>query len=374
MSTDGISLLRQGTAVSAWRGLQATAAGADGTAFSDILAATRAEGMNAAAASPDLSSPAAQTAAVGAVASSASQPDAVAAETAASALAEGASWHVQQAVAPADGVLLVQTPGRLQSTGNSEADELVERVMRLRAVKGLPAADADRDVAAAQSLLVAQSYDVGSFGPYGNGVDGILGPVTSDALSRFQRERGLVETGTLTEETAARLLADGTPALDAITARWQETLAASPFSATAYQGTANPYWYVRFVAEAGDDADTMGDVDAVFKGRLAALARDAGMAAEFGEGLRDLDRQAALYQQYLDGTGALAAKPGQSLHNMGLAVDTRSGWLLSLGDGLPAERQTALLEYGLCKPLADAAGVAREAWHIVPIEAHAQKA
>ncbi len=348
--------------------MQATSAGSGDAVFSDILATTLAAEADAGVA---------RSAVAGAGITPAGDARTITAGAGSPAATQGLTadvpWNVQQPVVPADGTLLVETPGLLRTTGNAEADDLVGRVMRLRTAGGLTAAEADRDVAAAQSLLVAQGYGVGSFGPYGNGVDGILGPVTSDALRRFQRDRGLAETGTLTEETAARLLAGGTPMLDAITARWQTTLADSAFSATAYQGTANPFWYVRFVAEAGDDEDTMGDIDPVFKGRLAALARDAGASAEFGEGLRSLDRQAELYRQYLDGTGALAAKPGQSLHNMGLAVDTRSAWLLALGDGLPVERQTALLEYGLCKPLADAAGVAREAWHVVPVEAHTQK-
>ena len=363
MPVDGITLLRQGTSVSALRGIRSMTRSLDGASFSDVLASTRDESVSS-------TSPLGSEVAI--TAGTDTSGDAGARVPSAAIAPADADWSMLSPVAMPDGVLPVETPGLLRTTGNADADELVDHVMRLRTGKGMAAGDSDRDVAAAQSLLVAQGYTVGSFGPYGNGVDGILGPVTSEALSRFQQDRGLAVTGTLTAETAARLSEDGAPALDAITARWQEALAASPFSATAHQGTANPFWYVRFIAEEGDQAATMGNIDPVFKGRLAALARDAGQVAEFGEGLRDLARQAELYQRYLDGTGALAAKPGQSLHNMGLAVDTKSAWLLRLGEGMPVARQTALQEYGLCKPLADGEGSGREAWHLVPVEAHVQ--
>lgn len=277
-------------------------------------------------------------------------------------------WEVQQAIELTPSARLVEQPGLLAVTGNGEADELVGRVLSLRLGRGLTADASDRDVSSAQAILASLGYDIGSYGPYANGVDGILGPKTSEALRRFQAGQGLAETGTLTAETSARLLLQGKPALDRITADWERVLTESPFSATAYAGTANPYWYVRFVAQAGDDPDTMGNIDAVFKGRLAALARDSGQQADFGEGFRTLERQAWFYQRYLDGTGALAAKPGQSRHNMGLAVDTQSGWLQRIDDGKPISAQVTLQRYGLCKPMADGQGRGREPWHIEPIE------
>ena len=280
-----------------------------------------------------------------------------------------APWEIQEAIPATEANPLVQQPGLLGVTGNVEADELTERVLSLRMGRGLSAAPAIRDVTSAQTLLVSMGYDIGGYGPYANGVDGVLGPKTSQALSRFQQEQGLVPTGTLTAETATRLLAQGKPSLDNVSAQWQEQLAGSPFSAEAYEGTANPYWYVRFVAQGGDDPDTMGNIDPVFKGRLAALARDSGQQAAFGEGLRSLERQAWFYQKYVDGTGALAAKPGQSRHNMGLAVDTQSNWLQRMDEGKAVSAQVTLLRYGLCKPLANGEGRGREPWHLEPAEA-----
>jgi peptidoglycan hydrolase-like protein with peptidoglycan-binding domain len=277
-------------------------------------------------------------------------------------------WEVQQAIPASSATPLVEAPGALAQTGNGEADELVERVLGLRLGRGLSADAAIRDVASAQTLLVSLGHDIGQFGPYANGVDGVLGAHTSQALQRFQSEQGLAQTGTLTAETSAMLLAQGKASLDRISADWQAALGQSPFAEEAYQGTANPYWYVRFVAQGGDDPQTMGNIDPVFKGRLAALARDAGQVAAFGEGFRSIERQAYFYQRYLDGTGALAAKPGHSRHNMGLAVDTQSGWLQQLDEGKGVTAQNTLLQYGLCKPMADGEGRGREPWHIEPVE------
>jgi len=278
-------------------------------------------------------------------------------------------WTTGTAIATIPGLSLVEVPGSLQSTGNPDADTLVDRVMSSRERRGMTSDLAARDIAEAQTCLISLGYGVGSFGPFANGVDGVLGTVTSSGLVAFQRDRGLAETGTLTAETAGKLKELGKSALDGISGTWQTELKSSPFSASAFQGTANPFWYVHFVVGAGDNPETMANIDPVFKGRLAALARDMGQSAELGEGFRDLARQQELYDRYLDGTGALAAKPGLSKHNMGLAVDTQSSWLQSLNDGTPVERQTALLQYGLYKPLSDAVGISHESWHIQPLEA-----
>ncbi len=263
---------------------------------------------------------------------------------------------------------LVEVPGSFQETGNADADALISQVLLQRRLAGIPSDISTRDVASAQASLISLGYGVGAFGPYANGVDGVLGEVTSASLLRFQQDSGLKVTGTLTQETAEVLKLKGKDALDAIQSAWETSLAASPFFGKAYAGTANPFWYIQFVQGPGDNPETMANIDPVFKGRLAALARDAGKCAYFGEGYRDFDRQATLYQKYLDGSGALAAKPGTSKHNMGLAVDTASDWLQGLEDGLSVERQVRLAEYGLFKPMAGLSGIQHENWHLQPVE------
>ncbi len=271
-------------------------------------------------------------------------------------------------IVPLDGNVLVENPGQFAETGNAEADELISRVMLYRNQTNMPAGAAIRDVASAQASLISLGYSVGSFGPFRNGVDGILGEKTSGSILAFQQNQNLKQTGTLTIETTLKLKELGKPTLDTITQAWQAELQNSPYAAADFNGTSNPFWYISFVQGNGDNPETMANIDPVFKGRLATLAKDMGCRAEFGEGYRDLERQAYLYQKYLDGTGNLAAKPGQSKHNMGLAVDTASGWLQSLDDNLPVNQQSILAQYGLYKPLANAEDTSHENWHIQPLE------
>jgi len=271
-------------------------------------------------------------------------------------------------IIPLDGNVLVENPGQFSETGNAEADELVSRVMLFRNQTNMITGASIRDVASAQANLVSLGYDVGTYGPFQNGVDGILGEMTSAGLLKFQQDQGLKQTGTLTIETSLQLKEMGKPALDKISEKWQTELKKSFYLATDYHGTANPFWYISFIQGQGDNPETMANIDPVFKGRLASLAKDFGRRAEFGEGYRDLERQNYFYEKYLNGTGNLAAKPGHSKHNMGLAVDTASDWLQDIDDGLPVSQQSILSSYGLYKPLADAANTSHENWHIQPLE------
>lgn len=54
---------------------------------------------------------------------------------------------------------------------------------------------------------------------------------------------------------------------------------------------------------------------------LLAAAQAAGINVGLESSYRDYDHQASLYQQYLNGTGNLAAKPGHSNHGLGLSLD-----------------------------------------------------
>lgn len=256
----------------------------------------------------------------------------------------------------------------LPQIGNAAADDLVARVMQVREHNGLPVNDGILDIATAQTGLKVLGYDIGGFGPYANGVDGVLGPVTTAALQSFQQDNGLAVTGRLDTETAKKLQLQAQPEMVEMDAAWERELSSSSLDAQAYSGTANPYWYIRFAVGKGDNAETMDNVDAAFKGRLAALARDTGHGLVFGEGYRDYDRQAYLYDQYVNHGGNLAAKPGTSQHNFGLAVDTQTGWLQQLEDGVETEDQQVLAMYGLVKPMAAGTGNAHENWHLQPLE------
>lgn len=96
------------------------------------------------------------------------------------------------------------------------------------------------------------------------------------------------------------------------------------------------------------------NIDPVFMGRLAALAKAHNKKLIFYSGFRTYDKQKELYNMYLKGTGNLAAKPGSGWHEFGAAVDAKD-WVRELG-------AKEMAKYGLCKP------VSGESWHIQPIE------
>lgn len=103
------------------------------------------------------------------------------------------------------------------------------------------------------------------------------------------------------------------------------------------------------------------ELDPVFAGRLAYLAKDKGVKLKLTEGYRSTARQMELYNQYLEykrtgkGSIKLAAKPGTSWHEFRLAIDTSTYPIRGMTNA-------QLKPYGLCKPIAS------EGWHIQPIE------
>lgn len=103
------------------------------------------------------------------------------------------------------------------------------------------------------------------------------------------------------------------------------------------------------------------ELDPIFAGRLAYIAKDSRVNLHLTEGFRSPERQAELYRQYQEylktgkGTIRLAAKPGTSRHEYRLAIDTSTQPIRGMSN-------LALAKYGLCKPIVS------EPWHIEPIE------
>lgn len=56
---------------------------------------------------------------------------------------------------------------------------------------------------------------------------------------------------------------------------------------------------------------------------MVAAAKKDGVDLQISSGFRSRQEQEVLYQKYLNGTGNLAAKPGTSNHESGLAIDFR---------------------------------------------------
>ena len=102
-------------------------------------------------------------------------------------------------------------------------------------------------------------------------------------------------------------------------------------------------------------------INPLLSDRLAKLAKDCGVVIKLTEGFREPERQNALYNQYLEykrtgkGNIKMAAKPGTSKHEYGLAVDTST-------EPIRGMNNSQLLKYGLHKPIKS------EPWHIEMIE------
>ena len=144
---------------------------------------------------------------------------------------------------------------------------------------------------------------------------------------------------------------------------------------------ANPTTWLKF----GNPRQS--DIDPVFAGRLAALARHHGVLIHItgNGGHRQASDQIRAYitsggRKLLSGAwvggNGTAAKPGTSPHEKGLAVDTSDAWLKELNKLELTALQLELIKFGLYKPLTPGNRPATkvnirpvwEDWHIQPIE------
>lgn len=151
----------------------------------------------------------------------------------------------------------------------------------------------------------------------------------------------------------------------------------SRFDAKKYP-TADPVKYLK--ALSGVDIN----IDPVFKGRLAAFARDHKAILEINSGYRSIERQKELFfaqggkydpklgyywPSTIPASKRTVAKPGSSFHNFRLAVDTSSAWAKQIDKDAATSMQKELLKYGLFKPMTKGNGCSViEDWHIQPIE------
>lgn len=66
-------------------------------------------------------------------------------------------------------------------------------------------------------------------------------------------------------------------------------------------------------------------LDAKAEAALARAVEEAGQTPRITSAYRTREQQAALYDAYKAGRGNLAAPPGRSFHELGLALDARGG-------------------------------------------------
>lgn len=124
----------------------------------------------------------------------------------------------------------------------------------------------------------------------------------------------------------------------------------SQLDAKAYPTLKPEKWGEWIEAVQGANAN----IDPVFAGRLAALAKSKGKKITYLSGFRTYEKQNELYKLYKSGRGNLAGSPGGSWHEFGAAIDVAE-WAKDIPD-------SQMRKFGLCKPIAS------ENWHVQPIE------
>ena len=114
----------------------------------------------------------------------------------------------------------------------------------------------------------------------------------------------------------------------------------SPSSGWAPVQATKPHWSAEWL-----EGDLVG-IAPVVADRLEVVARSLGVRIEVISGWRSNHEQNELYQRYLSGTGNLAAPPGLSKHESGMAADAYvDGVALANVDGAVAAARAAGLHF-----------------------------
>ncbi|MFY0527353.1 peptidoglycan-binding protein [Archangium gephyra] len=162
-------------------------------------------------------------------------------------------------------------------------------------------------VRALQNRLNQLGFNVGA-------ADGSFGPKTEAAVKAFQRAKGLTADGVVGPKTWDKL---GIKVSGPVT---------NPGTGggRAVKGYVNGVARNITVSPIAGGKEMRSDAAAAFN-RMHAAAKAAGINLHVNSAFRSMEEQRVLYQKYLNGTGNLAAKPGYSNHQGGIALDINVG-------------------------------------------------
>ncbi|HZH16555.1 MAG TPA: peptidoglycan-binding protein [Archangium sp.] len=165
--------------------------------------------------------------------------------------------------------------------------------------------DRGKPVRALQTRLNTLGFKAGS-------ADGIFGDDTLLAVKAFQKSKRLTADGVVGDKTWDKL---GIKVSDA------PSTGGGGHSVTGYvRGEARQIT----LGSIPNNEEMRSDAAAAYN-RMYAAARSADITLKVNSGFRSMSEQQALYKAYKNGTGHLAAKPGFSNHQGGIAVDVNVG-------------------------------------------------
>jgi hypothetical protein len=155
-------------------------------------------------------------------------------------------------------------------------------------------------------------------------LDGDFGPKTELAVKAFQRANGLEVDGVVGPKTMAKLegtSANRVPAGTGRAAQSDERDVGPTRLATGYR---NGRPFQLRLASVGNGEWMSEKAARQFHAMRDAAARD-GVHLNAISGFRSMEEQQALYRAYKSGHGNLAAVPGHSNHQSGIAMDIETG-------------------------------------------------
>ncbi len=190
-------------------------------------------------------------------------------------------------------------------------------------------------VRALQNRLNQLGYNVGA-------ADGDFGPKTLAAVKAFQKAKGLTADGVVGPKT-----------WDKLGIKVQAPSTPPSSGGRVVTGYVNGVPRQITLGSIPGGKSMRSDAAAAFT-RMHAAAQRAGINLHVNSAFRSMEEQRALYQKYLNGTGNLAAKPGYSNHQGGIALDINVG-----GTGTSTYKWLAAhaKEYGFVRT------VPSEPWH-----------